>query len=218
MAGICPADCADISILPNSEQCDLQPRLRSIERFGIFPCDTALPDPLTCVGLQALVTDGKLVFTNPLAQIDVQDPNYAEVVLSDCLPAVELITNQIIAFRDTIKVDIPADTTTSPATDANPNYNWKFWADKLNAQLSMRYLVIYCNGDVLIPRDSDGNYLSASLRANVKYENVGTAQSPMFMEYIQGQLNFRGNPLDLNYPPEENPDGTVFNIDDCDLF
>lgn len=218
MAGICPADCSNTDLLPNDEQCDLNPRLRGIERLGIFTCDTELPSPLTCVGLEALVTDNKLVFTNPLAQVDVQDPNYAEIVLSDCLPAFEVVTNQIIAARDVIKVDIPADGTVSPATAPNPNYNWKFWADKRDKQLSIRYMIIYCNGDVVIPRDTDGNYLSASLRVSPKYENVGSAQAPIMLEYLQLQFNFRGNPLDVSYPPEENADGTVFNIDDCDIF
>lgn len=218
MASICPANCQDTELLPQSTQCDLQPRLRGIERFGIFTCDSGLPDPLTCVGLEALVTDSKLSFTNPLAQIDAQDSNFAEIVLSDCLPSIEKVTNRIIAFRDAIKVDIPADSTTSPATAANPNYNWKWWADKRDIQLSVRYMIIYCNGDVVIPRDEDGNYLTASMRIDVKYENVGTAQAPMMMEYLAIQLNFRGNPIDVAYPPEENVDGTVFNIDDCSLF
>lgn len=217
MASICPANCQDITVASNDEQCDLQPRLRGIERFGIFTCDVDLPDPLTCVGLQAIVTDGKLAFTNPLAQVDAQDSNFAEIVLSDCIPAFEVVTNRIIAFRDAIKVDIPAGTGTVP-TDPNPNYNWKWWADKRGKQLSMRYMIIYCDGTVVIPRGDDGAPLTASMRIDVKYENVGTAQAPMMMEYLQVQLNFRGNPIDVGNPPEENTGGTVFNIDSCNLF
>lgn len=211
--GFCPADCADVTITTSDTPCELQPRKRGIERFGIYTCDTDLPQPLTCVGLAALVQSGKLAFTNPLASINVNEPNYADIILSDCQPAIEVEINRIIQFRDNIKEDLAA--TSSPVADPNPNWNWKFWSDKLDKQLSMRYIIVYCDGAVVIPQDRDGKPLAAALRATPAYENVGNAQSPLNIEYIQGQLDFKGNPISVHNPPQEDGNGVVFDISEC---
>lgn len=211
--GFCPADCSDVTIDNSQAPCELQPRKRGIERFGFYTCDTDLPSPLTCSGLLALVNSGKLAFSNPVANVNVNETNYADIILSDCQPAIEVPTNRVVQFRDNIAVDLAA--TTSPMSDPIPNYNQKFWGDKLNKQLSLRALVVMCDGSVYIPKDDNDVPLPFSMRASLAYDNVGNAQSPLFIEYVQCQLDFKGDPLNPKNPPQEDGNGVVFDISTC---
>ncbi len=214
----CPADCADVTLTQNIAACDLDPRLDNLSRIGLYTCDTTLPSPLTCMALEALVTAGKLAFTSPLANADLQDPSYAELVISDCIPALEIVDGRTIVFQDRVAIDKPADGTVSPVTAAEPYYNQRFWADKLSKNLSLRYLFIMCSGKVVNGLDENGVPMVATLRAFLKQENIGSAATPRYIQYVQGQLAFKGDPLALANLPEENSDNTNFDINACSLF
>lgn len=214
----CPADCSDVTLTPNISNCNLEPRRDGIERIMIFPCDIELPSPLTCAGLQALIDTDDLVFTSPLANVDAQDPEYVELALSDCVPAFEIVSGRVVAFQDKIAIDRPADTVVSPAVAAQPYYNQVFWADKLDNQLSLRYAFIMCSGAVVVAKDAQGNYLPATLRAYLKQENIGTAAAPLLIQYVQGQIAFKGDPLAMANIPELTASNTVFDISACDFY
>lgn len=211
--GFCPADCQDTTVTDALTPCELAPRKRGIERFGFYTCDTTLPSPLTCMGLQALVDSDKLAFSGPVAAVNVNDTQYASVIMSDCQPALDIPVSRAIQFRDNVAVDIPAGT--SPSTDPIPNWNQKFWGDKLDKQTSLRQIVVMCDGSVYIPRDNAGVPLPASLRASLNYENIGSTQSPFYVEYVTVQFDFKGDPLTPKNPPEEDGNGIVFDISAC---
>src|SRR6185503_590911 len=94
----CPADCADVSQIPNISNCDLPTRNDNIDRMFFYNCDQTLPDPLTCAALQALADAGQLSFSSPLSNVDLQDPEYVELSVSDCLPATEIASGRVVAF------------------------------------------------------------------------------------------------------------------------
>lgn len=215
----CPADCADITQIDNIAECELNPRLDNIDRLMLFNCDVELPEPLTCAALETLKDAGQLTFTSPLSTVDLQDPEYAELSISDCLPAAELVSGRTMSFQDKVAIDRPANIAVSPAVTAQPYYNQVFWADKLSIQQSLRYAIVKCSGKVVIAKDpSTGNYLTATLRAFMKQENIGSAASPRWIEYVQGQVNFKGDPLAPANLPEELADHTNFDISECDLY
>lgn len=215
--GYCPADCSDVTLTPQATgQCDLEIRNRNIDRIMFFTCDTDLPNPMTCEGLSPLAADNKLTFSSPLANIDVQDPSFEEIERGDCLPTLRIPTARVIQFQDRVAVDKEGGV--SPTTPAVPFFNYDFWKDKLGKQSSLRFAFVYCDGSVVVPRDEKGNYSTASLDAFIKTEKTGSGNSKLFTEYIQGQLNYKGDPLDLGNKPELTSDNEVFDISTCGLY
>lgn len=210
--GYCPADCGNTTLEQNQAgNCELIVRTRTIAKLGFFTCDTDLPEPFTCVGLAALVTANKMAFSSPLANIDLQDPVYEEVQKADCLPPDRIVSSRTIAFQDRIGV---TGSTGSPATDVQFFEN-DFWADKREKQAILRYMIIYCDGSVQVAKDKNGNYLEASLNAFRAQERVGTGGTSQTIEYIKGDLVFKGDPIDIANKPELNADNTIFNINEC---
>lgn len=213
----CPADCEDITLDQNPDNCDLPIRQDGLERLMFFTCDTDLPTPLTCGALETLYNAGKISFSSPIAQGDLADPTYASISVSDCVPALEVVSGRVISGRDYVAID-KAAVVVSPMEAAQPYYNQVFWADKLTKQASIRYAFIKCSGRIVIGVDENGNYAQATLRAFLKQENMGTAESPKMIEYIQWQITFNTDPVALANLPEENNDNTNFDISACDLY
>lgn len=214
----CPADCSNDSLTPNVPGgCDLAVRKRGIERFGIFLCTTDLPSPFNCAALQALVNAGSLVFTSPLVNIDVQDPVKEELQIADCMPPLQVTTQRIINFQDRIKIE---NANVSPWTSGNQNfYDHEFWADKQSKNFRLRYLIIYCDGTVEIPRDEvTGAPMEASLDIFLSFERQGTGATSYILEIKNGSLTFKGDPLALSNTPEEDGAGNVFDISACELY
>lgn len=209
----CPADCASITLTPNAPGgCDLKVRKRSIDRIGFFPCDVALPTPFTCTDLQPLVTANSLTFSSPLANIEVQDPSFEELQIADCRPSERIVTSRIITFQDRIAIETPA--IADPATPANLFFDYDFWKDKKTKRAMMRYMFVFCDGTVVVPKDESGKPMEASLDVFLSYERQGSGGSSYILEIKKGQLEFKGDPLDFNIPELTTGDD-IFYLSDC---
>lgn len=216
MAIYCPADCADDTLTPNAPaDCDIDVRKRGIDRIGFFSCGQTLPAPFTCEALAVLVTNHVLVFSSPLANVEVGDPQFEELVKADCLPADRVVTQRSITFEDRIRIETAA--TTSPAFAKNKFYDYDFWSDKLSKKFTMRYMFIFCDGSVVVPKDENGNYMEASLDVFLSLPRQGSGGTSYVLEVKSGNLTFKGDFLSLaDNKPELEADGDVFNIKACE--
>lgn len=212
----CPADCADVTITPNVPECEPRERNKNISRLGFFTCDTDIPNPVTQESLEGFVTAGKLSFTSPLSGVDMQDPEYVDLDLQDCRPARSVVSGRTLTFMDKFGIDIPA--TTSPVADPIPYYNQDFWNDKLSNEQTLRYIVVFCDGSFVIAKDENGTPIEASLKAYLKQENIGSAASKRFIQYIMGEARFQSDPLALYNKPETDGNGVVLNMNGWGLF
>ncbi len=212
----CPADCADITIITNKPGgCELKARKRNIDRIGFFPCSVDLPAPFTCSALQALVDANTLTFSSPLANIEVQDPQFEELQIADCRPSERVATSRIITFQDRIAIEVAAVTGSSPVP-ANPFFDYDFWKDKKTKRALMRYMFVFCDGSVVIPKDELGKPMAASLDVFLSYERQGSGGNSYVLEIKKGQLEFKGDPLDFNLP-ELTASNEVFDLTGCGL-
>jgi hypothetical protein len=213
----CPANCSDNTLISNDPgNCDLQPRKRNIDRFGLFLCTTDLPSPFNCAALQALYSAGELVFTNPLSNIEVADPVKEELAIADCLPPLQIVTARTINFQDRIAI---VKSNTSPWTGGTKNfYDYDFWADKKTKNFRLRYLIVYCDGTVVVAKDETGNLMTANLDIFLSQERQGSGGNSYILEIKKGILTFKGDPIDFTNKPEEDGAGNVFDIRDCNLF
>lgn len=211
--GYCPNGCAEDTLLVNQtgEDCDLEARFRQINKVGFFMCNTDLPNPLTCAALQALIDSEQLTFTSPLANVEVGDPTFIDIQIAGCLPTRKEVDTRVINFQDRIGVTGGEG---SPATDIL-NFEYNFWADKIDKQSRLRALVVYCDGAVVVCKDKNGEPLELTLNAFLKYENVGSASNQKVIQYVQGALEWKGDPLALTNKPELTAGNAEFNINSC---
>ena len=212
--GYCPADCADNEVILNqSGDCEPKIRTRSIAKIGFFPCDVDLPEPFTCAALEALKDANRLAFSSELANIELQDPVYEEIKIADCKPPMRIAISRTIVFQDRVGI---TGSTGSPAIPVQFFEN-EFWVDKRKKQARLRYMIVYCDGSVQVAKDENGNLLEASLNVFRKNENIGTGQTAQSIEYIQGELVFKGDPIDIANKPEIDGSNEIFNINECSL-
>lgn len=196
----CPADCASFTLIDNpTAGCDLKTRRRNVDKIGFFPCSLDLPAPLTCISLEPLITAKSIVFSSSLANVEFQDPQFEELQIADCRPAERIITNRTVTFQDRIAVEIPA-VVGPPAVDANPFYDYDFWKDKRTKRALMRYMFVFCDGSIVIPKDENGRPMAASFDVFLSYERQGSGGNSYILEIKKGQLDFKGDPLDFNVP------------------
>lgn len=214
--GLCSTACVDTTLISTTSNCDLQLRIRGIDRVGFFLCNTDLPDPMSCAAIEALVESGALVFSSQLGNVELLDPETEELVIADCIPAVKSVSQRVINFQDRVAVDVAASEA-SPITAANPYQNYDFWNDKVNKAVALRFLFTYCDGSVQVARDKNGNPLEATVEAYVANERT-TGTSPKTIEYIKGTFTFKGDPFALSNKPELDADGNVFDISQCEIF
>lgn len=214
--GYCPSDCADDALVPNLPvDCEPQIRKIGIDRFGFFSCGIDLPDPMNCAALEALVDQNQLVFSSPLRNVVVNDPEFEDFILADCLPADRIVTRRVIDFQDVIAV---ANTTpTSPLFSDDLFHDRTFWRDKQARKYTLRVLFVMCDGTIEVPRDDNGNPMQLSLDVfrSLEAQNAGSANQ-YTLEIKKGRLEFKGDPIQL-VAPELDADGNVFNINDCDI-
>lgn len=214
----CPANCQDETLTPNAPLgCELETRERNIDRIGFYGCSTDLPNPLTCAGLETLVEQNLLTFSSPLALIEVADPTFEELVIRDCAPAQRRAVERTITFQDRIAINLLGNEF-SPAINPNPFYDYTYWDDKQSKQATMRYLIVFCDGSVQVPRDKAGNPMTASLDIFVSFERQGSGGTSYILEIKKGQLSFKGDPFALSNPPELTAGFEVFDLTDCDIL
>lgn len=211
----CPADCAsDVQVQNISGDCELKQRQLGIARIHFINCDVTLPAPLTCLGLETLYSSGVITRSSPLANIEVADPSFEAAFIADCIPAQQIATSRTITFQDRVML---TGSEGSPATPV-PFYENDFWADKMNKQAKLRYMIEYCDGSVQIAKDpNSGNMLEATLNVFRKFETTTNGNARTTYYYIQGTLEFKGDFVDLNNKPELTALGEVFNISTCDI-
>lgn len=190
----------------------MKPRKRNIARIGFFPCVTDLPAPFTCVAIEQLVTDNALVFSSELVNVEVGDPVTEEVTISDCRPAQRIVVSRSITFQDRIAIEVAAGG--SPSAPANPFYDYDFWKDKKAKKATMRYMLVFCDGSVVVPRDEFGLPMAAELDIFLSYERQGTGGNSYILEIKKGSLDFKGDPLDFN-KAELDGSNEIFNINEC---
>lgn len=202
MNGLCPANCSDVTLtaMPDAD-CETKVRKRGLYRLGLYACSTTLPSPLTCENLDALIESGAVVFTSPLVNAEFADPEIEELVVADCLPALQNVISRTLTFQDRIAVDVQEGPSGVPA--ANLYADLKFWGNKRKVGLSLRYLFLWCDGSIDIAEDDFGAAMASSLQVFRKYERQGTGGNSYTLEYKQGTIVFKGDPLALreDYEP-----------------
>lgn len=200
VVGNCPASCGTITILANpSSSCQDNIRRKTVSRFIFYPCSIQLPSPITNASMLALFTAGQLVFTSALGNIVPADPATEDIMVDECSTARKVITTRTITFEDRVAIN---NTTYSPSVQA-PYFDYNFWQDKNNQQLQLNVMIAYCDGDVIIPQDGNGNPLKMSMLVFLSFQkpqNVGGA----WVEFKKGEMTFRGDPFDMSTPPSWN--------------
>jgi hypothetical protein len=201
----CPDDCANFDMISNPRGgCpENKIRKRTPSRFAFMSCGIALPSTFTAETTKPLflgdtTTDPPvapvIVLSSPLANIVVNDPTTEEVIVHDCMPALQYVNGRIITAEDRIAIEIAAQ----GQNPANPFFDYDFWKDKKEKSLRLRYGLVYCNGDFVFARDENGVLMEASLQAFISYQklqnNGGT------IEFKKVSLAFQGDPLDFIKP------------------
>lgn len=195
MATVCLADCASFDLTPMpAGGCALNSRNRKIKAFGFYMCNETIPAPMTCGALEPLVTGGTLVWTSPLANVAIEDPTFEDITLSDCLPSTRYTTGRKITAEDRIAIEIPSQPG-PPIVPANPLADYDFWANKQQANLSMRLLIMYCDGNIENPVDAKGNPIQVALTVFRSVANQGSGDSMIALEVKKIELKFQDDPL-----------------------
>lgn len=202
--GFCQTDCADFDLIDNpAGGCEIKTRKRGLYKIGFYKCTEPLPTPLDCTTLETLVDAKGVVFSSPLIST-FDDPQTEELDIADCLPPLTEITGRQLSFEDRIAIDIPGDATAVPAVDPNPFADLKFWGNKNRIGISLRYMFLFCDGTIEIPRDQYGNPMSGSFNVFRSYEKQGSGNNSYVLEIKKGTILFKGDPLALreDYKPD----------------
>lgn len=189
--GFCPSTCNDITLLGNpTEGCTTSIRQKTLSRIKFYPCTTTLPDPIEDAAIKALWDDGTIVASSALGNIVWDDPITEDINIDECSPPRTIIVGRVLNAEDRIAVSA---TEGSPGTvDAYHDYD--FWDDKVVNQLTMNYGLIFCDGDVIIPRDRAGVPLTATMSVHISYQKPQTAGGA-WIEYKKITIRFNGDPL-----------------------
>lgn len=202
---LCPAECVDFDLIPNpiGGCSDGTLRERRISRIAFMKCDIELPSEYTALTVAPLfATETQSIFlSQPLANITVNDPEFEDVKIHDCVPLQQIITRRTIDFQDRLQVTIPA-VEGPPAVPANPFGDYALWQNKLDHRLYLRYGFVYCNGDFVLAKDKNGNLLEGWFNVFLAYENI--ANDTKTIEFKKGTLSFLADPLALYNTPEFN--------------
>lgn len=200
----CPASCGTINLPENPEQCVLQVRYKIPSQIGFYACNTSLPDPLAAEAIEDLIASNSIVFTQPLANFTLNDPTFTDIVITDCAPADRIVTSREFTFQDRVALQL---TQGSPGV-LNEYADYDFWAAIEGQSLSLNYLIKYCDGDVVIAKDINGNPLSANLKVWLNHDTPAAGKK---IEFKSGSIIFNGDPLAMFNRPSFNvaADGTV---------
>lgn len=187
----CPQNCGTTVLVKNPQTaCVTSIRQKTLSRIAFFDCNTTLPDPYTGAAFKALFDSGAIVASMPLGNIQWADPATEDIPVDDCTPARQFIQTREMTFEDRIAV---SKTSGSPSV-TDEYFDYDFWQDKVDNQLILRYMLIYCDGDVVIPTDRAGNPLGATMLAYLSGQRSQT-QGGATTEFKRGSLRFQGDPL-----------------------
>jgi hypothetical protein len=198
--GFCPANCADLELVPLPQEggCEVLRRKRSLYKLGFYPCAINLPSPLTCEALQELVESNVIVFSNPLANVEWGEPTIEENPVADCLPYLSEIAGRSLTFDDLIAITANEGTSGVPALNKFADY--PFWKDKQKQRLTLRIVLLFCDGTLEIPKDENGSPTSASLMVYRTFTRQGSGRDSYLLEIKRGVINFKGDPLLFEQP------------------
>lgn len=189
----CPAACGDITLLSNSATgCAPTRREKTLSRIAFFLCSTTLPEPLEG-NIKPLFDSGDIVASMPLANIVLNDPNISEIMMDECSPMDRKTDTREITFED--RFAVTKTLTTSPVT-TDAYWDYDFWQDKLNNQTALNYMLIYCDGDVVIPKNPNGSLMKATLFVYLSAQKP-TTQGGSWIEFKRGSIIFQGDPWSL---------------------
>lgn len=201
----CNDACGELELIDNPLICNFNPRRKTLSQFGFYACSTSFPSPLTPEGIEALITGGEVVWSNPLSNVTVNDPATEDVNIADCQPASRVLISREITAQDRIAVDVEQGSPLVPA----PYWDYDFWKNKSDLKLSLYYLIRYCDGDVVFANGANGLPLTADLLVYLNWDAVNNGAPRV--EFKQVSLIFNGDPLALSNKPLFNiaADGTV---------
>lgn len=200
MTGSCPASCTDITLLANpATNCVDNIRRKTLSRLFFYPCSLELPDPITNMAIKALFDDGSIVASNKLGNIVWGDPGTEDLMIDECSPSRKVINTRTLTAEDRISVAI--DTNSPAITNLFGDYD--FWDDKNEQQLMMNSMIAYCDGDVIIPKDRNGNPLAFTMLAYLSWQKA-QQQGGAWVEFKKLEFNFMGDPMALYNKPAFN--------------
>jgi hypothetical protein len=209
---MCPPNCTDVELTALGEAgCEPKQRKIGLYKLLMYACSTTLPEPLTCENLLPLLESGAVVATSPLVNVEFADPETEELVLADCLPAIQNVIARTVTFQDKIAIDVPEGASGVPA--AIPYQDLQFWGNKNKLSLSLRYLFLWCDGVIDKAVDDNGNPMDASLTIFRAFERQGTGGNSYTAEIKKGSIIFKGDPLALR---EDYEPALVIDSVECD--
>jgi hypothetical protein len=210
---MCPANCADVELTALGDAgCEPKIRKRGLYKLLMYSCSTTLPEPLTCENLLPLLTSGAVVATSPLVNVEFADPEFEELVVADCLPAIQNVVSRTLTFQDRIAIDVPEGASGVPA--AIPYQDLQYWGNKKKLSLSLRYLFLWCDGVVDKAIDElTGKPMVASLTIFRSFERQGSGGNSYTAEIKKGSVVFKGDPLALT---EDYEPALVIDSVECD--
>lgn len=205
MATLCAAQCANPDLIPNpTAGCEDVVRYKTLSRIHFALCATELPEPMECAAIKALYTANQIVRSSILGNIVVGDVQREDLLIDECSVPFRRIVARELTFEDRIAIEFAGG---SP--DAYDDYwDYYFWLDKLNNRNQLRYFLEFCDGDVIIPRDVNGNLLTANLIAELSYQKP-TTQGAGWVEFKKASLMFNGDFLYFQVPD--------FNVYTCEI-
>lgn len=194
--GLCPTQCTPATLLKNPAlNCSADVRRTTPSRIFFYACQTPLPNPVTNANMLAMFNAGTLVPSVELTNIVFEAPNFETLQLSDCRPPRNIISTRSITFEDRYGI---IDNSASPVYNNFEDYD--FWFNKISNSEQLNYMIGYCNGDVKIPVDINGNPLYATLSGYLDYIKAQAAGGSS-TETKKLTLAFQGDPLSLNIKP-----------------
>lgn len=190
MNTLCPTACASTFSLTSIKPagCDLVERKDCVRSIGFYKCDTALPNPLTSVNIEPLMTGAtpELVFSNPLSEVVFADPVVATRQIADCMPQNEFIVSREMTFKDKISVDVDAAAAPAPFLD------YDFWKNKTTNSTRLNVVIAFCSGRLVVPREPGTNIgMASAFSMHINYEKA----DQICYEFKQGKVNFLGDPI-----------------------
>lgn len=198
--GLCPVDCAPVELIKNPVgQCVSDFRRKTPSRIFFYSCQTVLPIPVTGSSIKPLFDNGDIVSTVELANFAFDTPTSDDLQISDCRPAVKLITSRTITFEDRTGIVAVQG---SPGVE-NKFADYDFWLNKLINWEQLNYMIAYCDGDVIIPVDLNGKPLYASLSGFIDFQRAQQAGGPS-TELKKFTITFNFDPLYFNNKPAFN--------------
>lgn len=196
----CPASCTSVTLLKNPQtNCVDNIRRKTVSRLFFYPCSLSLPNPITGAAMKALFDAGQIVSTNRLGNVVWADPATEDIMVDECSTARKVITTRQLTCEDRISVEA---NTNSPAAD-NPYFDYDFWQDKQDQQITLNAMIAYCDGDVIIPLDRNGNPLAFTMLVFLSWQKP-QQQGGAWVEFKKLSFDFQGDPMALYNKPAFN--------------